>query len=499
MCAFRIASLFTRNAVTGTPEPTKTKPVRNQNPIQEKVTAASVHVNEQLDSESTKNIKSQPKKRPLPNNLYAESAKLNTAYQVNLSDSKSLQSERPISEADIQEKIEEDIMNSRSDPKEYKKIYASVSETGKAQAKAYGLNNCEVAAIHAYTGAYSAVINPALRTLQGEDVKKNDAKSLEGFLIDTHLSEIISDYYKALEKLPPALLEKNINIGLGRDVTLPANVLAAIKEGDIISESMFTSTTRAMEQMVDNKWWRETTETFIFHQRVNGNGRDISAYSAFKHECEIVFLPDTKFKVTYRKDGAIVGRGADWGLLKGSVLEKFFSAFPEEYLSKLSETDIRFVKDTLGESFPYNLKGAKELIEKTLQEECSVDLEAVLNEIKNLYTKAYGGPIESGTEIIKTIITFEEISPDEELKINLEKSLATSEKGMTARTSSSTTSTKSAETERKISVRDQKKTTAQPITAAKPSSTKESDSTRPEYSPGDASHSYGDYFPGFIE
>jgi hypothetical protein len=57
--------------------------------------------------------------------------------------------------------------------------------------------------------------------------------------------------------------------------------------------------------------------------------------------------------------------------------------------------------------------------------------------------------------------------------------------------------TKSAETEGKISVRDQRKTTAQPSTAAKPSSTNKPN-LNDDYSPGDASNSYGDYPPGFI-
>ena len=118
----------------------------------------------------------------------------------------------------------------------------------------------------------------------------------------------------------------------------------------------------------------------------------------------------------------------------------------------------------------------------------------------------------------------QEISPDEELKINLEKSQATAGNEMASGTPSNTPNTsqsgrkipvrgqnnpsgktegkillkrpntKSAETERKIPVRDQSKTTAQPSTAAKPSSTNKPN-LNDDYSPPET----GVYIPGFME
>jgi hypothetical protein len=123
----------------------------------------------------------------------------------------------------------------------------------------------------------------------------------------------------------------------------------------------------------------------------------------------------------------------------------------------------------------------------------------------------------------------QEISPDEELKINLEKSQATTKNEITSGIPSNTPdtsqierkipvrgqnnasekteekiplkrpNTKSAETERKIPVRDQNKTTAQPNTAAKPSSTNKFNVRNNDYSIGDASNYDGEYFPGFRE
>jgi hypothetical protein len=146
-----------------------------------------------------------------------------------------------------------------------------------------------------------------------------------------------------------------------------------------------------------------------------------------------------------------------------------------------------------------------------------------------LHAEEYGGALEPGTGFTKIVIGMQEISPDDEVKINLEKSRATAGNEITSGIPSNTPNTsqsgrkipvrgqnnpsgktegkillkrpntKSAETERKIPVRDQNKTTAQPNTAAKPSSTNKPNLRNDDYSIGNASNYDGEYFPGFRE
>ena len=537
MCAFRIASLFTRNVVTGTPEPIKTKPVHNKNPIQEKVTAASVHVNDQLDSESTKNIKSQPKKRPLPNNLDTESAKSNTAHQVNPNDSKSLQSEEPISETNTTHVKFEDTVESRSDPKTYKTFLQSIPEKGINVGKTYGLNECEMAAIGCYTGDDYTEINATLLSLTGKDVDFYKADSLKSFGVSEHLAEIISDAANGMRKLPPVRTDSKSSHGLGRDVSLPNDALERMKEGAIIADLMFTSTTTRLEQVAHPRWWPKE-QVLIIHQRVNGNGRDIAAFSGY-NESEILFLPGTKFLITYRKNDAIVGKGGEWQPIYKKLEKAFFDAFSEKYVSQLGHHRDN-VNDALGQSYPLNFKAAADLMDKLFPGiffiksatnemdegagKITINLEDLHSLSRKLRAEEYGGAIEPGEELTKTVIAMEEISPDDALKINLEKSQATAGNEITSGIPSNTPdtsqierkipvggknnisgktegkiplrrpNTKSAETERKIPVRDQSKTTAQPSTAAKPSST-----NKPNLNDDYSSPETGVYIPGFME
>jgi hypothetical protein len=93
-----------------------------------------------------------------------------------------------------------------------------------------------------------------------------------------------------------------------------------MKEGAVISDRMFTSTTTRLEQTVEGDWWRKNDQVWTIHQRVDGNGRDIAAFSGYGNEAEILFLPDTKFLITYRKDDAIVGSGGEWDQLDSTYL-----------------------------------------------------------------------------------------------------------------------------------------------------------------------------------
>jgi hypothetical protein len=250
----------------------------------------------------------------------------------------------------------------------------------------------------------------------------------------------------------------------------------------------------------------------VIHQRVNGNGRDIAAFSAFNKESEILFLPNTKFKVTYRNDTGKVGYGVDWYTLQEKLIKIFLDKFPQVY-----GDSHRMVLDALGESFPLDLDSAKKVMEEIFYpEKFSVNLDELRSEFGRLHTEAYGGEFNKDTAFDKVIIAMTEISPDEELKIRLEKAPTTSEKEIASRVPTNTPhpaeserkipvrgkSTRSAKNEGKIPVREQSKTTAQPNPAAKPSGRNKEESKpnfrNDDYSISDASN-YGEYFPGFRE
>ena len=543
MLASRVASLFTRTEITKNPEPTKPKLARDKSSIEDKRTAASVHVSQKLDDESTKNIKCQLKKRPVPNNLDSQSEKLNTAYQFNSNDSKTLQSEAPISETNATPEIPEETIDNRSRPDLYQSFLKMLPDKGRELGETYKLNECEMAAIVCYTGDDYKEINATLRSLTGTDVDFYNADSLKSFGVNEHLSEIISDLSNGLKKLPPARTDSKSSYGVGRDLTLEGKALDRMKQGTVISDRMFTSTTTRLEQAVETQWWGNDQFCSI-HQCVNGNGRLIAAFSRYGSEGEVVFLPDTKFLITYRKDNAIVGKGGNWEPVFKQLRKAFYDAFPKQYVDEL-KYDEALIDAALGTLYPLNFELAAEKMEEIFPDvffiksatnemdegagKITINLEDLHNLSRKLHAEEYGGALKPGTGFNKIVIAMQEISPDNEVKINLEKSQANSKNEMTSGIPSNTPdtsqserkipvrgqnnasgktegkiplrrpNTKSAETERKIPVRDQGKTTAQPNTAAKPSSTKGPDSTRPEYSPGDASNSYGDYYPGFIE
>jgi hypothetical protein len=460
MLASKIASLFTRTEITKTPEPTKPKLVRDKSSIEDKRTAASVHVSQQLDDESTKNIKFQFKKRPVPNNPDTQSEELNTAYQFNQNDSKTLQSEAPISETNATPEIPEETINNRSRPDLYQGFLDELPAAGRELGKTYKLNGCEMAAIVCYTGDDYKEINATLRSLTGKDVNFYNSDSLKSFGVNEHLSEIISDLANGTRKLPPTRTDSKSSYGLGRDVTLDSDALKRIKEGLITADLMFTSTTTRLEQVADPRWW-PNEQVLIIHQRVNGNGRDISAFSRYAGEGEILFLPGTKFLITYRNDNAIVGSSGNWEPIFKQLNKAFFDAFPKEYVEELDAYEYEAVKAALGTLYPLDFKSAAEKMEekfpgiffiKSATNEMgqgtgkiTINLEDLHSLSRKLHAEEYGGTFKPGAGFNKVIIAMQEISPDEELKINLEKSRATSRNEMTSRIPSNTPHTSESE------------------------------------------------------
>jgi len=355
-------------------------------------------------------------------------------------------------------------------------------------------------------------INTVLRSLNGKEVDFYNAGSLQSFGVDKHLSEIISDLANGLRKPPPAQSNGNISRGIGRDVSLPAEVLNSYRKGEIISDFGFTSTTSTLEQMVDSDWWQKHDQELVIHRRINGNGRDIAAFSAFNKESEILFLQNTKFKVTYRNDNGEVGYGVNWYTLQEKLIKIFLDKFPQ-----VDGENYRMVLDALGESFPLDLDSAKKVMEEIFYpEKFSVNIDELRSEFVRLHTEVYGGEFNKATAFDKVIIAMTEISPDEEPKISLGKALTTSEKEIASKAPTDTPrpgeserkiplrgkSAQRAKNEGKVPVTEQSKNTVQPNPTARPSGRNKEESKpnfkNDDYSISDASN-YGEYFPGFPE
>ncbi|MEO0314944.1 MAG: hypothetical protein RI928_1400 [Pseudomonadota bacterium] len=221
-----------------------------------------------------------------------------------------------------------DIKNFQFD---YDKHAKTVTPQGRLLGSEFNLNEDEMVAISAYTQDCYKAINYQLRNLPDPTVNIYDAKALKDSGVSEDLAFLIANLVNGLKKLPPAYRDTGsgapINRGIGRDVNLPAEELAKFQEGKIVSSSMLTSTTSALEQMVEGQWWSNNPHSLIIHQQLNGNGRDIAAFSMYPHESEIIFLPDTKFKVTYRKDDTVMGGPVNRDSLRGKTEEEIRQAY----------------------------------------------------------------------------------------------------------------------------------------------------------------------------
>jgi hypothetical protein len=226
----------------------------------------------------------------------------------------------------------------------YDKYAKTVTPQGRLLGSEFNLNEDEMVAISAYTQDCYKAINYQLRNLPDPTVNIYDPNALKASGVSEDLALLIANLVNGLKKLPPAHRDDGsgtpINRGIGRDVNLPAEELAKFQEGKIVSSSMLTSTTSALEQMVEGNWWSNNPHSLIIHQQLNGNGRDIAAFSMYPHESEIIFLPDTKFKVTYRKDDVATGGPVNRDGLRGKTEEEIRLAYNDPTGPKYLKTII---------------------------------------------------------------------------------------------------------------------------------------------------------------
>ncbi|MFZ9367558.1 MAG: ADP-ribosyltransferase [Burkholderiaceae bacterium] len=222
-----------------------------------------------------------------------------------------------------------------------------ISDEAKALASTHKLTEPEVTAIRAYTKNYYLLINYQLRNLPDPNVNIYDAAALKKSGVNPDMADLIANLVNGLKKLPPAQLDGQTVRGHGRDANLPEEELEKYKEGSTISPSMCISTTSSLAQMVENSWWNKNPQAIIIHQVPNGNGRDIAVFSPYGHESEILFLPNTRFKVEYRKDNVTIGGGVGIDLNPQAIKDQYDEKTKKDWADKYNDPSGQKYKKTI--------------------------------------------------------------------------------------------------------------------------------------------------------
>jgi len=91
----------------------------------------------------------------------------------------------------------------------------------------------------------------------------------------------------------------------------PDELSLYVKDAEIIYKA-FTSTTVSATSMVSGPvgFWDKKDIALVIYMRVNGNARDVGMFSDYPDEQEILFMPNTKFKVMFRSDPVETKSGA---------------------------------------------------------------------------------------------------------------------------------------------------------------------------------------------
>jgi len=261
-----------------------TKKNQKENTIANLSKLSKSHINAKVKSDITKNINDEIKKTN-----YDEI--ITFKYLIN---------NKPKTNDDI-----------RFGSNEQNDLYKGLSPTAKQYAKNYGLTRIEAAAIRAYTqdGFYTH-INNKFRTLDLEHIDISDTSALKKAGVKTiDMSELIAALIRGLRKLPPAQTSETYFTSAGRNVSLPDDELELYIQDAKVTVSAFLSTTDSADEMITDNWWDYKKHALFIFQKVNGNGRDISMFSDFPNEKEILFLPFTKFEVIFRGEPTLTTPG----------------------------------------------------------------------------------------------------------------------------------------------------------------------------------------------
>ena len=280
----------------------------DKNSLNEKEKIATEHVEANLGgNEIKKNIKSEVHRKVnsenFANNLSAALTKSRVPKKTDTASPDS-NTETSIIPETIISKVSEnlaDIFGLTED--EHTKFTSNFSGEAKNLKKEYDLSDREITAIRIYTNNdYFSKINNQFRNLPLDKVDITNSQALcSAGVTDACLAEIIVSLVSGMKKLPPAHLDDAYIQGLGRMVNL-RNDLDSYQEGVEITTQSFTSSSVSTTELTGENWWNIKSHMAVIRQRVEGNGRDISAFSEYPGEKEVCFLPNTRFKILYRSE-----------------------------------------------------------------------------------------------------------------------------------------------------------------------------------------------------
>ena len=181
--------------------------------------------------------------------------------------------------------------------------YSILRPDAIALAKANNLTKKEAAAIHAYTrNEYYRDMNAALRVVNKDgNVDASSAAALkQAGITDDGLAEMIAATVSGMKKLPPDQTDTSVFLALGRNDSVPEEFLEPYAQGASVTMGPFYSSTVSMPTV--EGWWDGSDHFLSVLQNVNGNGRDISAFSEFPNEKEVLFMPGTRFIILGRTE-----------------------------------------------------------------------------------------------------------------------------------------------------------------------------------------------------
>ena len=200
--------------------------------------------------------------------------------------------------------------HTRFTPRIQDTFYSSLSRKALALVEKYRLTKEEAAAIHAYTkNKYYDNMNVALRAVNKDgtlDVSSADAL-MDAGIKDPELATMIASAVKGMKKLPPTQTSDSHFFALGRNDSIPDEFLQPFKEGASITIPSFFSST--VSSTVVEQWWDNKDQALCIFQRVHGNGRDITEFSEYPNEKEILFIPGTQFMVLALTEPTITPSG----------------------------------------------------------------------------------------------------------------------------------------------------------------------------------------------
>ena len=181
--------------------------------------------------------------------------------------------------------------------------YDKLRPQAKSLVNQYNLTKKEAAAIHAYTrNEFYRDMNAALRAVNKDgNVDASSAAALkQAGITDDGLAEMIAATVSGMKKLPPDQTDSSVFLALGRNDSVPEEFLEPYAQGASITMGPFYSSTVSMPTV--EGWWDGSDHFLSVLQNVNGNGRDISAFSEFPNEKEVLFMPGTRFMVLGRTE-----------------------------------------------------------------------------------------------------------------------------------------------------------------------------------------------------